>query len=129
MLFRCERREIESRDACLLEVAEDAEVIAAKSAGADDGHAERFGHRLLLGGVRGFDGYTAAGVEIEELRDLIFGPGGGLHAEAGGAGSGTGFEIGVGGDELEEIKGDVFGAAETGVAACVHGVVMVAARG
>ena len=65
-------------------------------------------------GQRRFNGYAAAGVELEQLGELIFGLGGGGKAEAGG-GSALGAEVGVGGNELEEIESDVFRAARSGV--------------
>ena len=46
---------------------------------------------------------------------MIFRLGSGGKAEAGGGGA-LGAEVGVGGDELEEIESDVFGAARCGVA-------------
>ena len=64
-------------------------------------------------GERRFDGYTAAGVEVEELGELVFGLGGRGKAEAGG-GSALGAEVGVSGNELEEIESDVFRAARSG---------------
>jgi hypothetical protein len=64
-------------------------------------------------GQRRFDGYAAAGVELEELGELIFGLGGGGKSEAGRGGA-FGAEIGVGGNEFEEIESDVFRAARSG---------------
>ncbi len=79
----------------------------------------RGGIGLLLGGgveVGGglYSGATA-GVEVEDLRDLVFGFGGRGKAEAGGCGGGFAAEVRVGGDELEQVKSDVFRAA-SGVA-------------
>jgi hypothetical protein len=64
---------------------------------------------------RRFNGYAAAGVELEELGELIFGLGSGGKAEAGRGGA-FGAEVGVSGNEFEEIESDVFGAARSGVA-------------
>jgi hypothetical protein len=62
-----------------------------------------------------FNGYAAAGVELEQLGYLIFGLGTRGKAEAGRRGA-FGAEIGVGGNEFEEIESDVFRAARCGVA-------------
>jgi hypothetical protein len=68
----------------------------------------------------GFDGYAAACVEIEQLGELIFGLGSRGQAETSGGGT-LGAEVGVGGDEFEEIESDVFRAARGGGAvAGVH---------
>jgi hypothetical protein len=66
-----------------------------------------------------FDGFAAAGVEVEDLRDLIFRSGCGRETEAGG---GRIFvaEVGVGGDELEEVESDVFRTTGSGVVAGFH---------
>jgi len=85
--------------------------------------------RLLLGGRYGsFDGFAAAGVELEELRDLIFRLRAGGDAEAGNRGTGGGFEIGVSGNELEQVESDVFGTASGEIGALFHGA-MVAVEG
>jgi len=67
------------------------------------------GTDLLL--ERSFYGFAAAGVEVEERGDLVFVLGGGCAAEAGGGGGGALGDVGVRGDKLEEVEGDVFGAA------------------
>jgi hypothetical protein len=65
-------------------------------------------------GQRRFNGYAAAGVELEELGELIFGFRSGGKAEAG-RGRAFRAEVRVGGNELEEIESDVFRAARSGV--------------
>ena len=65
------------------EVAEDTEMVAAEGACADDRYTKRGRHGLFLG-RGGFDRLPAAGVEIEELRDLVLWFGGRLDTEAGG---------------------------------------------
>ena len=79
--------------------------------------------RLLLCrsvGQRRFNGFAAAGVEVENLRDLVFGPRRGGGTEAGGR---RGFitEVGVCSEELEEIESDVFRAASGGDVTRFHG--------
>ena len=72
--------------------------------------------RLLLrcgARQRGFDRDATAGVELEQLRDLIFGLGRRGKTEAG-RGASLVSEVGVSGYELEEIEGDVFRAAGSG---------------
>ena len=98
-----------------LQSVQDAEMVAAKGAGADDGDAKRVGHGLFLGcGKRRLDGLTAAGIQIEDLADLVLGFGGGLKAEAGGGAGATGLQAGMGSDKLQEVERDVFRAAELG---------------
>jgi len=77
------------------------------------------GARLLFG-CWGFYGFAAAGVELEEAGDLVFGLGRGRNAEAGGCSGGGLAYVGVGGDELEEVEGDVFGATSGEVGALFH---------
>jgi hypothetical protein len=57
---------------------------------------------------------AAAGVELEELGELILGLGSGGKAEAGRGGA-LGAHVGVCGYELEEVESDVFRAARSGV--------------
>ncbi len=101
-------------------VVVEAVVVAAEGAGADDRYAEWVRHSLFGGGDGSFDCLTAASVEVQDLGDLVFCFGCGWDAEPGGCACGAGLEVGVGGDELEEVEGDVFGAAERGGVAEVH---------
>lgn len=112
--------ELDELGVCGGELAVDAQVVATEGAGADDGDAKRW-HGGLLRGRRcgGFHGGAAACVESEDVVDLIFGLDGRRDAEAG-RGGGLGTEIGVRGDELEQVEGDVLGAACVGVGADVH---------
>ena len=70
------------------EVGVDAQVVLAEGATTNDSDAEgrRRHDELLPGGRkdRRLDGFTAAAVELEKLRDLILGFAGGRHGEAGG---------------------------------------------
>jgi hypothetical protein len=107
-------------EAGVFELAVDAEVVAAEDACADDGDAEWDG--LALGCLqnpallhRSLNRLTAAGVERKQLGDLVVGLGGGCDAKAGGAG-GLGADVGLRGDELEQIERDVLGAASRVVA-------------
>ena len=65
------------------------------------------GHYFSNGG---FDGFAAAAVEVEQVGDLVFWLGAGRDAEAGAAGGLLAY-VGVGGDELEQVEGDIFRAA------------------
>ena len=67
---------------------------------------------MLLAG-RGFDGLAAAGVELEQVIDLVFGLGGGGQTEAGGRGRWAA-DVGVAGHKLKQVEGDVFGTAGYG---------------
>jgi len=64
---------------------------------------------------------ATAGVEVEDLGDLVLGFGGRGKAEAGGGGGGFAAEVRVGGDELEQIESDVFRAASGVAGAGFHG--------
>ncbi len=86
-------------------------MVAAEGAGADDRDANGVGHGLLDGG---FDGFTAARVEVEELSDGVFAFGGGGSGKAGGGTAGAGLDVGVRGEEFEQVERDVFGAAGGG---------------
>ena len=68
----------------------------------------------------GFDGFAAAGVEVEEGGDLVLGFRCGGGAESGGGGTGGTSYVGCGGDELEEVEGDVFGTTSGEVRALIH---------
>ena len=81
---------------------------------------------MLLAGWS-FDGLAAASVELEQVIDLVFGLGGCGQAESGGGGRGAA-DVGVSGNELEQVEGDVFGAAGYGERCGVHGS-MVAVGG
>jgi hypothetical protein len=85
--------------------------------------ATRRADTLLLRGGRWsegeLDGLAAAGVEVEQMGDLVVGFGAGRNAEAGRGGSGGLGEVGGPGDKFEEIEGDVFAAA-CGGGALVH---------
>jgi len=91
-----------------LEFAVDAQVVASEGSSADDGYTGCSGSGHLL--QRGFDGLAAPGVELEEAGDLVFRLGGGGCDEAGRAGA-LGANVGVGGDELEQVERDVFRTA------------------
>jgi len=80
--------------------------------------AMRRGGTLFAG--RGFDGLAAAGVELEEVIDLVVGLGGCGEAEAGGGGRWAA-DVGVAGDKLEQVEGDVFAAAGEGERRRFHG--------
>jgi hypothetical protein len=129
-----ERGELEEIGVRGLELAVDAEVVAPEGAGADDGDAKGsggiarsrygFAHGLLFfrcsgGRDGGLDGFAATGVEAEHLGDLIVRLGGGGKAKAGCGRGGFAADVGVGRDELEQVEGDVFGAAG-GVGAGFH---------
>ena len=90
---------------------ENAQVVAAEGACADDRDANGAGHGLLDGG---FDGLTAASVEVQELGDGVFALGGGGCGETGGRVAGAGLDVGVRGEEFEQIERDVFRAAGGG---------------
>ena len=77
---------------------------------------------MLLAG-RGFDSLAAAGVELEQVVDLVFGLGGGGQTEAGGRGRWTP-DVGVAGHKLEQIEGDVFGTAGYGESWRFHGLMV-----
>jgi hypothetical protein len=58
----------------------------------------------------GFDGLAAAGVELEQVVDLVLGLGRGRGDETGRSGR-LGTDVGLAGDKLEQVEGDIFGAA------------------
>jgi hypothetical protein len=100
---------------CGAQLVKDAEMIAAEGAGADDGEAD--GRQIMSCHLRSaaalaFDDLEAACVELEQVRDLVFGLGAGWSGKAGGSGRGTADVCG-GRDEFEEIEGDVFVAASS----------------
>jgi len=68
--------------------------------------------RLLF--KRSFDGFAAAGIELQKRRNLVFWlrRRGDSEARRGG-GAGFGY-VGMGSDELEQVEGDVFGATGGG---------------
>lgn len=80
--------------------------------------ATRRGGILLTG--RAFDSLAAAGVELQQMIDLILRFGGGGEAETGGCGRGAAY-VGVTGDEFEEVESDIFGAAGGGKGSGFHG--------
>lgn len=101
----------------MFELAVDTEMIAAKGAGTDDRDG-KWSHGLLLGRGR-LDSLTATSVELQKLGDLVLGLGRRRWTEAGGSGAGAA-DVGVRGDELEQVESDVFGATGRGVGAGIH---------
>jgi hypothetical protein len=81
---------------------------------------------MLLAGWS-FDGLAAASVELEQVIDLVVGLGGRGQTETGGRGRWA-TDVGVAGDKLKQVEGDVFGAAGYGERCGVHGS-MVAVGG
>ena len=75
--------------------------------------------RRLVGRWFALDGGETASVEVKELVDLVFGFSGAGGGEASGGGGGA-EDAGAAGDELEEVEGDVFRAAEAGWVAWIH---------
>ena len=108
-----------------LEFAIDTDMIAAEGAYTNDSNAYGGGsHGLFFGTGRSdgrIDGLATTNIEVEDLSDLVLGLGAGSRSEAGCGGDRFVAEVGVSGDELEEIESDVFRAA-SGVEGSVHGI-------
>jgi len=102
--------------ASLLELFVDAKVIASKGSSPDDGDLKWMGGGHLLDGS--FNGLPAARVELQQRGDLIFGLGRRCNAEPGGT-AGLSGDVRRCSDKLQQIQGDVFGAA-CGVGCGIH---------
>src|SRR5436309_525755 len=82
----------------------------------------------LLSG-RCFNGLAATGVKLKQMVDLVLGFGGCGQPETGGGGGRGAAYVGLAGDELEQIEGDVFTTARYGERSGFHGSMVASGAG
>lgn len=99
----------------LFELLVDADVVLAEGAGTDDGDLKSGGQGQSLLALHGGE---AAGVELEQVGDLIVRLGSGWRRKSSGSAACLATDAGGGGYKFEQVEGDVFIATGGGADGC-----------